>query len=196
MLLKQKILDAIAGGQISLVFRRWQRPSVSAGKTMKSAIGTLAIESVDIVEPSAITQEEARQAGYVSLQALLGSLGDGPVPLYRVHLHLAGPDPRHTLALTGEISDDERHALRRRLERHDRAGGGEPWTRAYLALIGAQPEVAAIKLAAQVGMEKDDFKRRVRKLKDMGLVTAHAVGYRLAPRGQAFLEGEAPLATE
>ncbi len=191
MLLKQKILDAIAGGQVSLVFRRWQRPSVKAGGTMKTAIGVLAIEAVDIVEPGTITQEEARQAGYVSREALQGALGDGPLPVYRVRLHLAGPDPRHALAEAGALGPDERHALARRLDRHDRAAGDAPWTRAYLGLVRTQPEVPAARLAAAAGIGKEDFKRRMRKLKDMGLVTAQAVGYRLSPRGAAFLEGEA-----
>ncbi|WP_235654380.1 hypothetical protein [Mycolicibacterium houstonense] len=42
-------------------------------------------------------------------------------------------------------------------------------------------------LAAQVDCEVPRFKRRVRQLKGLGLTISLDVGYRLAPRGRAYL---------
>jgi hypothetical protein len=38
------------------------------------------------------------------------------------------------------------------------------------------------------GMETAPFKRNVRKLKELGLTESLEVGYRLSPRGQAFMK--------
>jgi hypothetical protein len=48
--------------------------------------------------------------------------------------------------------------------------------------------VRAPDLAASFGRETQPFKRDVRKLKDLGLTESLEVGYRLSPRGRAFLE--------
>ena len=64
----------------------------------------------------------------------------------------------------------------------------QPWTEAYLRLIAANPGVVARELAARVGMERDPFKIRVRRLKDLGLTESLDVGYRISPRGQAVIE--------
>ncbi|MEK8226079.1 hypothetical protein NKG05_08365 [Oerskovia sp. M15] len=64
----------------------------------------------------------------------------------------------------------------------------EPWTRQYLELIVAQPEVVARELAMSIGVERDYFKIRVRRLKELGLTESLAVGYRISPRGRAYLD--------
>ena len=49
-------------------------------------------------------------------------------------------------------------------------------------------------LAAQVGRETPDFKKDVRKLKELGLTESLAIGYLLSPRGEAVVDAglEAP----
>jgi predicted DNA-binding transcriptional regulator YafY len=47
--------------------------------------------------------------------------------------------------------------------------------------------VRAAELAAELGLETQPFKRDVRKLKELGLTESLEVGYRLSPRGAAFL---------
>ena len=42
-------------------------------------------------------------------------------------------------------------------------------------------------LAASLGRETLPFKRDVRKLKELGLTESLEVGYRLSPRGRAYL---------
>jgi ribosomal protein S19E (S16A) len=48
--------------------------------------------------------------------------------------------------------------------------------------------VVASELAASAGLQRDIFKRNVRSLKALGLTLSQPVGYRLSPRGQAYLD--------
>ena len=59
-----------------------------------------------------------------------------------------------------------------------------------LELIAERPETHAETLAASLGREKLPFKRDVRKLKELGLTESLLVGYRLSPRGRAYLAGD------
>jgi predicted transcriptional regulator len=69
----------------------------------------------------------------------------------------------------------------------DRTSRTGPWTRATLEAIEASPGRRAADLAAALGRERDDWKRDVRKLKELGLTSSLEVGYRLSPRGAAYL---------
>ncbi len=69
----------------------------------------------------------------------------------------------------------------------DRAAD-EPWTRATLDLIASRPGEVSTELAGEFGVPRDLFKRRVRRLKELGLTESLKVGYRLSPRGRAVLE--------
>ena len=56
-----------------------------------------------------------------------------------------------------------------------------------LQTIAARPGVRAADLAASFGRETQPFKLDVRKLKNLGLTLSLEVGYRLSPRGEAYL---------
>jgi hypothetical protein len=64
MLLKLADLEAIRDGRISLVFRRWSRPTVRAGGTLKTKIGSLRIGRIDDMSPGEVTEADARKAGF------------------------------------------------------------------------------------------------------------------------------------
>ncbi len=188
MLLKRETLEGIAEGRITLAFRRWKRPTVRAGGELRTAIGVLAIEAVDSIEEADITADDARLAGYTTRDALIADLnrrseGD----CYRVALHRAGDDPRAALREQDDLDDDAVEAITARLARFDRSSRHGPWTDAVLRLIGDSPGVRAPDLAASLGRETQPFKRDVRKLKELGLTESLEVGYRLSPRGRAWL---------
>ena len=103
-------------------------------------------------------------------------------------MRLAGPDSRVELRERSDLDDAERAELERRLARFDAASPTGPWTHEVLRLIEARPAVRAPDLAASLGLQRDDFKRNVRKLKELGLTESLEVGYRLSPRGRAFLD--------
>ncbi len=110
--------------------------------------------------------------------------------MYRIAFHVVDePDPRSVLAATADLSPTDRSEIDRRLDRLDRASSFGPWTRATLEVIAAQPATRAADLAAGFGRETLPFKTDVRKLKNLGLTESLEVGYRLSPRGQAFIEG-------
>ncbi len=151
-------------------------------------IGVLGFSAVDAMESGAITEDEARQAGFSSLAALLKDLGpDDERAIYRVSLHLAGPDPRVALRDADSLDAAAVAELQRRLGRFDAASPTGPWTATALGLIAAHAGRRAPDLAAIAGLETLAFKRNVRKLKELGLTESLVVGYRLSPRGERFV---------
>jgi hypothetical protein len=175
------ILRRIEAGEVDLQFRRWARPTVKAGGTLTTRIGVLRIDAVDRMPVAKITADEARRAGHKTLKDLkrfLARKDQGHV--YRVALHLQGPDPRVALRNTAQLTDEDRADLDAKLDRL-------PWARPYLQTIAEHPATLALDLAQMHGMEKRPFKQRVRRLKELGLTESLEVGYRLSPRGEAYL---------
>jgi hypothetical protein len=85
--------------------------------------------------------------------------------------------------------DPEKYArIEASLERMDRSASVGPWTRQTLHLIAAHPGVVSTVLARRLKMERQEFKRNVRKLKELGLTVSLDVGYRLSPLGEAFFQ--------
>lgn len=189
MLLDRDTLRQIAGGAVTLAFRRWRRPTVRSGGTLLTGMGQLQIGSVAIVGIEGITSEDAVRAGYDSKEELLRELNrrsEGEV--YRIELGAIGADPRIALR---EATPDERQIveLRKRLDRLDAASPDGPWTLRTLEAIRDHPGLRAGDLCHLVGQERRRFKPNVRKLKTLGLTISLEVGYRLSPRGKALLKG-------
>lgn len=67
MLLKRELLDEIKAGKVDLIFRRWSRPTVRAGGTLKTKVGLLAIKAMDEMDPADVTDAEARRAGFADV---------------------------------------------------------------------------------------------------------------------------------
>jgi hypothetical protein len=190
MLFRQDVLRRIAEGEVTLAFRRWRRPTVKAGGTLRTRVGVLAIDSVEPVDEDRVTDADARRAGASDRAALLAGLRpDGT--LYRVEFRLAGPDPRVALRERSHISPEELAEIDARLARLDAASRHGPWTATVLGLIAEQPGTRAPDLAASLGRETAPFKADVRKLKELGLTESLLVGYRLSPRGRAYLSARA-----
>ncbi len=189
MLLKRHILDGITRGEISVVFRRWKRPTVRAGGTLRTQVGVLGIQAVTSVNERDISGDDARLAGYESLEDLLTDIA-GPAgrKLYRIEVTYAGEDYRIALRSRDRLSDDDVEVIRKRLARYDRSSRRGAWTRETLELIASHPGTLAADLAVMAGHEKAWFKSNVRKLKELGLTESLKVGYRLSPRGRAALE--------
>ena len=190
MQIPQRFHPGLADGSVTLAFRRWRKPAARAGGRQRTPIGELAVDSVTPVDLDDITEADAAAAGYRDRAELLGELArfgheDGTV--YRIALHLAGPDPRVALRERAEVTDDEWQQIASRLARLDRASRHGPWTRTVLALIAERPAVRAPDLAASLGRETQPFKTDVRKLKEMGLTESLGVGYRISPRGRTVL---------
>lgn len=185
MLLRRTELEAIAQGRITLALRRWRRPTVRAGGSLLTAIGQLSIMSVERVE--VVTLQDARAAGFTTVEAARDSLGDREGDLYRIGLRLMGPDPRIALQQADAFDAVERGKIAGRLARLD-AGRTSPWTTETLAAIAGNPGRPARELASLLGRERDALKRDIRKLKALGLTVSLETGYCLSPRGRAYLD--------
>ena len=64
MLLKLALLEQIKAGEVDLVFRRWSRPSVKPGGTLKTKLGLLAIGAITDMDPDAVGEADAKRAGF------------------------------------------------------------------------------------------------------------------------------------
>jgi len=189
VLFEQRYGPGIADGSVTLTFRRWLRPQVVAGRRYRTAAGMLEVEAIEPVTPADITDADAVRAGHPSAAALVADLRGSPsTPVYRVRFHaVAGPDRRDVLAATDDLGPADVAELDRRLERLDRASPSGSWTMAVLRVVAERPAVRAADLAASFGRETAPFKLDVRKLKALGLTRSVEVGYRLSPRGEAYL---------
>jgi len=188
VLLPPKVASGVADGSVTLAFRRWRKQDVKPGQTFRTGAGVVRVGAVTVVDPVAISDDEASRAGHPDADAVRRALaGDAAWPTYRVELSWAGADPRVALREDADLGPDDVAAIDLRLERLDRASSHGPWTMQTLDLIRRRPHTRAPDLAAEVGRERDPFKIDVRKLKNLGLTISHAVGYELSPRGHAYL---------
>ena len=95
MLLTRELLDDIKSGRVSLVFRRWTRPSVKAGGTLKTKVGLLRIGRIDEMSPADVTATDARKAGFTDLADFhkwLGTMKQGPL-FHRIEVSYLGDTP-------------------------------------------------------------------------------------------------------
>lgn len=179
MLFPARFWPGLADGTITTAYRRQKRPTVKAGGTLRSPGGMLQIDAVEAIKLSDITEADALAAGHTDLADLHKALRPEGT-LYRFRFHRAEVDPRDVLRATDQLSDDDLVSLRRRLDRM-------PWAESVLRVIKTKPSVVSTELAADVGMERFDFKAKVTKLKALGLTVSESPGYHLSPRGEAVL---------
>jgi hypothetical protein len=187
VLLNRATADGIADGTITLVLRHWDVPRAKAGGTQRTPVGTVRIDAVT-EHPGGyrVTAAEAKAAGFPSAKAAQTELDRRPAKhTYVIAVSFLQPDERPGLAADDVLTDADIAAITTRLDRWDAAGA--PWTRVYLRMIGDNEAVRAPELAARVGLDVPRFKRRVRQLKGIGLTISLGVGYRLSPRGAAYL---------
>jgi hypothetical protein len=187
VLLNRDTAEGIANGRITLVLRRWDVARAKPGGTQRTSAGTIRIDAVTEYPAShRVTAAQARAAGYPDATSAQAALDRRPARhTYAIEVSFLAPDERPELAANDELGDDDVEAITTRLRRWDAVG--TPWTRQYLEMIAANEAVRAPDLAARVGLDTQRFKRRVRQLKGLGLTISLDVGYRVSPRGRAYL---------
>jgi hypothetical protein len=179
VLFNHQVWAGLADGTVTVAFRRWKRPSVKAGGTLRSPGGLLAIDEVATITPDDVNDSDARAAGFANRDAVVASLRpDGQ--LYRVRFHRVGDDPRIELRQRTDFDDAELSKLIPAVARL-------PWAAPILHLIADNPGVVSTELAPQVGLDRAPFKLKVRRLKALGLTESLDIGYLLSPRGAALL---------
>jgi hypothetical protein len=187
MIFKFHQLKAIKSGEITYAFRRWEKPNVKKGGSMKTAIGVIRFTEVEPIKEEAITKTDAAKAGFENVDLLLKYLNKGTSgTIYKVKVKYESEDPRIELREKTELTDNEFQKIKTKLERLDKTRG--PWVLIVMKLIKRYPERRAGDLAEIMKMDKLDFKVNVRKLKNLGLTISHEIGYSLSPLGEIVME--------
>jgi hypothetical protein len=190
LLFKKPFHAGLKSGDITVTYRRWQKPHVRPGGRYRChPIGVLEVDRIALVTVATIRDADALAAGFATREALVAYLAElGPLddatPVYRVELHHGGDGDRVEVALNEQLTPDDIAEIRAKLDRFDR---DEPWTAKTLAIIAKHPQIAASQLAKKLGRETLPFKVDVRKLKKLGLTQSFEVGYEISPRGRAYL---------
>ncbi len=194
MQFERRFAELIRNGEVTSTFRRWRRPQVVAGRRYRVAwIGFIDVLRIVEVQRASVKPADAKRAGFASVRELFEYIDAKSVApdttLYRIDLRYCGdatPDPRAQLAQR-VASTDESDALRAKLDAMDARSSHGPWTRRILGAIATSPGTRAGDLALAIGWDTPTFKAHVRKLKTLGLTESLEVGYRLSPRGAAFV---------
>jgi hypothetical protein len=188
VLLNRDTAEGIANGSITVVLRRWDTPRTRPGGTQRTVAGTIRIDDVaEYPGGYRVTAAQAHAAGYPDVKAAQKELDRRPAGhTYVIAVSYLAPDERPEMAADDRLSAADVDAITARLDRWDAAAESH-WTRNYLEMISANTAVRAPDLAARVGLDVPRFKRRVRQLKGLGLTISLDVGYRLSPRGRAYL---------
>lgn len=185
MILTKRIAYAVASGEVTVAYRRWIEPRVTPGSTFRTVAGVVRVDGIEPVSMSVLTDADARRAGYPTLDELESTFrGDETASLYRVDISWAGPDAREALAADSDLSDEDIAGIDALLDRLD---ARTPWARSTLESIDQQPGITAAELVADLPMNKESLKRRIRTLKEHGLTRSLRVGYSLSARGRAYL---------
>lgn len=168
VLLNRATAEGIVDGSITLVLRHWDVPRAKAGGRQRTQAGTIRVGKVtEYAGDHRVTDEQARAAGYPDAAAAQAELDRRPAKhVYAIEVSYIGPDERPALAAVDALTNDDVAAIRERLARLDAASSTGPWTRRYLELVRDNEAVRAPDLAAREGLD---------------------VGYRISPRGNAFL---------
>ncbi len=199
MLLPARIAQGVRQGSITLAYRRWEQPRVRVGGTQLTSVGIVRFDEVEeITELATITDADARAAGFPDADALRGMLTAAPVQrgprggkggdrVFRVRLSWVGEDPRVELR-TAVPDATELAVITAAVKKLDAGKRSGPWTRQILEWIRDNPGVISTELAALLGREVAPMKADIRRLKALGLTESLRIGYRLSPRGTAYLE--------
>ncbi len=93
MLLKREVLERIKAGEITLQFRRWTRPSVKPGGTLKTKVGLFRIGRITDMRPEDVSAADARKAGFADVAEFrrwLDTMKQGPL-FQKIEVSYLGP---------------------------------------------------------------------------------------------------------
>ncbi len=187
MLFTAATLHGLIEGRVNCTYRRWEVVRPKVGSRFTTSAGVVEVTSITPADEGQLTDQDAADADFDSVAALVKwTSAKGRGDLYRIGIVVAGPDPRLALRRSAKLAPADVSALSARLDRMDRAAD-QPWTHSTLRQIQRLPGVVSTELASEVGQERRTYKLRVRRLKALGLTESLERGYRLSPRGQAYL---------
>jgi hypothetical protein len=198
VLFQRRFHAGIADGSITKTFRVWSRPQATVGgRYQVGKVGLLQVDAIEQVTLASISEADVAAAGFESREAMTKYVRrasrkpfDEETTVYAVTFHFDGPDDRPKPDTGGAPTQEAATELSEKLLKMDERHTLGPWTLAVLGLIEEQPGVVSTELANQLGRERQQFKNDVRKLKKLGLTISLETGYKLSPKGEAYLASE------
>jgi hypothetical protein len=188
MLFQRRFHERIGSGEICCTVRIWQRPRVKVGGRYALGGGAIVVDRMSEVRLDDITTTLARRCGFASHVDLVKTAKHGAGErVFIIDFHYDGNAGARPKRETHAVSPAKLAKLVERLDAMDRRAKSGAWTLATLRAIEAHPGVLAAKLARSLDRPRDDFKRDVRKLNNLGLAFSLEIGYRLTPKGEALL---------
>lgn len=189
MLFKEVHLKGILNGTIRMAFRKWNKPVVREGSLIKTAVGLVKIGKLEEVTEEEISEEDLKAAGYDNFEVLRRSFYKNTgSKLYKIQISYYGEDPRIKLRENTNVSADDISGIITKLKRLDNYSRYGDWTFSMLQAISGHPALRAAGLSEITGMEKEQLKVNVRKLKDIGLTISLPTGYEISPLGRMVLK--------
>ena len=94
MLLKLALLEDIKAGKVDVIFRRWNRPTVKTGGSLKTKLGQLSILSVTDMSADDVTDADAKRAGFkdvADFRRWLDTMKEGAI-FQRIEVAFEGND--------------------------------------------------------------------------------------------------------
>lgn len=190
MLFQRRFHERIASGEIRCTVRIWQRIHVKVGGRYALGAGAIVVDEIAETCVADLTPALARRCGFPSLVDLLKTAKHGAGErVFVIGFHYDAATSARPKPQTDAVTAEALAELVQRLEAMDRRSTVGAWTLTTLRAIEARPGVLAAKLAQSLGRPRDEFKRDVRKLKELGLTFSLETGYRLTPKGEALLAG-------
>ena len=174
-------------GRVRCTYRRWEVVRPKVGSRFTTAAGVVEVTSITPAQEEQLTEQDAADAGFDSVAALVKwTSAKGGGDLYRIGIALAGPDPRVALRRSDQLDLADVSALNAKLDRMDRAAE-QPWTHSTLRQIQRAAGSGVDGTRRRGRSAASRVQARVRRLKALGLTESLERGYRLSPRGQAYL---------
>src|SRR5688572_10193857 len=145
MLFTEDSIPGLADGTITLTFRTWTRPQAKVGGRYRTGGLLLEVDAVSRVDPTKITESEARRSGNASAEELRQRLNtqghDGLVG--RIEFHCVGEDDRIARRNDTALDGEKLAKIEAKLARMDKASSTGAWTQQTLQLIASHPGVVS-----------------------------------------------------
>jgi hypothetical protein len=189
MLFQSRFHERIRSGDITCTVRIWLRPRVKIGGRYALGAGAIVVDRIREGSLDDITPSLARRCGFPSVVDALKTAKHGAGErVFIIDFHYDAKAGARAKPETGTVAVDQLLELAQKLDAMDRRSQSGAWTQATLRAIAARPAVRAASLARTLGRPRDELKRDIRKLKNLGLTFSLETGYRLTPKGEALLK--------
>lgn len=189
MLFKEKHLNGIKSGKITLAFRKWQKASVKEGSLLLTSAGLIKIGKIESINENDISDSDALNAGFSDKEEIIKSFPPNSAgTIFKISVAYHSEDPRIKSREKEHLTEKEFSDLKKKLKQLDNYSKQGLWTSKILFAVKDNPNLRAAGIAKLTGFEKEWLKVNIRKLKNLGLTISHTVGYELSPFGKIFIQ--------